>query len=138
MEAHEVKRLAVVVAFLVLAWALPAAASTPSRVRFLQAVNARRPCSPLVATGHRLLSDARAHSREMADAGYIFHSDLALGRWDRVGEVVGVAISWQRLVDLLYNSPEHRRILRDCRYNFMAVGFHREDGTAWLTSRLYG
>lgn len=73
----------------------------------------------------------------MERAGYIYHSTLHLGDWSGVGEVVGVASSWQDLVRALFDSPPHRRILRDCRYDFMAVGFTRTDGTVWLTGRLY-
>jgi hypothetical protein len=107
------------------------------RETFLQDINERRSCAaPLVPTGHRLLTDARAWSREMASTEFR-HSTLDIDDWSRVAEVIGVASSAPELLRLLFQSAPHARILRDCRYDFMAVGFYRRDGTVWLTGRLY-
>jgi uncharacterized protein YkwD len=93
-------------------------------------------CDPLRATGDPLIESARAHSRLMADADRLFHSELNLGDWSLVGEVLGTAERWEPIIDALFHSPEHRRILLDCRYDRIALGFVWRD-SVWLTGRLY-
>lgn len=85
----------------------------------------------------RYLADARKHSRLMASRDRLFHSELELDGWSRVGEVVGTASTWRAILDALFGSPEHRRILLDCRYERVALGFYFGD-RVWLTGRLYG
>lgn len=72
----------------------------------------------------------------MADDGYISHSVLEAGRWRKVGEVVGVGSKWRLILDALFASPEHRRIMLDCEYDVVALGFYFND-LAWLTGRFY-
>ena len=104
---------------------------------FRQSVNDERGCR-LHATGPRLEQEARAWSRQMAAAGDISHSVLEPGKWDRAAEVVGVGPSWRAILDALWESRPHARILRYCGYAKMAVGIYRADGLVWLTARLYG
>jgi uncharacterized protein YkwD len=70
------------------------------------------------------------------EAGTIFHSTLSIGRWNAVGEVVGVGPNWRVLFEALMGSPEHRRIMMDCRYDRAAIGFAR-DASLWVTGRFY-
>jgi uncharacterized protein YkwD len=122
---------------LVLLMCTPAIAS-PRReaLRIINEARETKGCDDLRPANHRLLVSARRWSRRMADASYIFHSTLTLGHWQKVGEVVGVAGSWRFLLDLLFDSPEHRRILLDCDYDRTALGFVFRD-EVWLTGRFY-
>jgi uncharacterized protein YkwD len=127
----------ILVALVLVLVAIPAQAS-PRReaLRIINEARETRGCDDLRPASHKLLASARRWSRRMADAGYIFHSTLRLGHWQKVGEVVGVAGTWRFLLDLLFDSPEHRRILLDCEYDITALGFVFRDGV-WLTGRFY-
>jgi uncharacterized protein YkwD len=72
----------------------------------------------------------------MLRAGHIYHSTLHLGHWSVVGEVVGVSDDWQSLLNALMQSPEHRHVMMDCRYDKVALGFAHGD-RLWLTGRFY-
>jgi uncharacterized protein YkwD len=93
-------------------------------------------CQPLRETRPALVREALQHSRAMAKSGDIYHSELKLGQWSLVGEVVGVGGTVRQVVRALFNSPEHRRILLDCRYDKAAIGIYRDNGV-WLTGRFY-
>lgn len=90
----------------------------------------------LQGTGPAKVKSARRHSREMADAGEIFHSVLHIGHWSEVGEVVGVAPRWATVIDLFFESRPHRHILLDCDFDKIAVGIVFDHG-AWVTGRVY-
>jgi len=107
------------------------------RSRFIDAVNRERGCGDLRSTGKYLTRSARRHSRQMAHQDRLFHSTLRVGHWSKVGEVVGVGPHWQSIFVALMDSREHRRILRDCQYDFIAVGIVSAGGRVWLTGRLY-
>ena len=129
---------ALAVALLVLA--LGGSAEATPRAETRRLVNRERAdvgCDPIAASRYALRK-ARAHSREMAAAGELFHSDLAGETgWTRIGEVIGVDDRWASIVRALFASPEHRRVLLDCRYAVGAFGFVFAGGTVWLTGRLY-
>lgn len=93
-------------------------------------------CNPLVATRDELIIDARRHSREMEAAGYIYHSELELGHWSQVGEVIGMGTTRVGIGNALLQSPPHVAILLDCRYDKIALGWYSPD-EHWLTARLY-
>jgi uncharacterized protein YkwD len=119
------------IALLLIAW-------TP-REGVVHAINEKRVahgCHRLTETGDALIADAKQHSVAMATVGRLFHSELNIGTWSLVGEVVGVAVRWQRIVTLLFESPTHRRILLTCTYDRVAVGLYRTS-SFWLTGRLY-
>jgi hypothetical protein len=107
------------------------------RDRFIDAVNRERGCADLRATGRPLLKKARRHSVQMARQDRLFHSQLQLGRWSKVGEVVGVGPHWQAIFVALMESRRHRFILRDCDFDFIAPGIVESGGRTWLTARLY-
>lgn len=94
-------------------------------------------CGFLKEANDSLVRSARRHSRLMASYGRIFHSVLRIGRWALVGEVVGVGSTVHGIVRAMFNSPEHRRILLDCRYDVMAVGLFFDNDLVWMTGRLY-
>jgi uncharacterized protein YkwD len=128
---------AIVLTATLLTIATPVVASP--RRQALQIINEAREakgCDDLRQANHKLLVSARRWSRRMADAGYIFHSDLELGHWSGVGEVVGTGSRWRQIIDLLLGSSEHRRILLDCEYDITALGFVFRDDV-WLTGRFY-
>lgn len=94
-------------------------------------------CDRLQAAGQSLLDSARLHSRKMARRGYIYHTlHLHLSHWSLVGEVVGVGRSVRQIVRLLFESPPHRKILLDCRYDVAAIGLYFND-QVWMTGRFY-
>lgn len=112
----------------------------PLRSSFIEAVNRERTekgCRALKETGKYLIRSARRHSRKMANQDRLFHSDLHLGRWSQVGEVVGVGPHWQNIFQALMDSREHRRILLGCIYDRIAVGIIESGGRTWLTGRVY-
>ena len=113
-------------------------AGTP-RSNFLTRTNQARAangCTALHEAGDSLILSARLHSRQMAEAGDIYHSVLHLGDWSLVGEIVGVGDSWLSVWRALMGSPEHREIMLDCRYDVVALGFYRND-RLWITGRFY-
>jgi uncharacterized protein YkwD len=132
-------KLGAAVLLAVLAIASSALASPREEVR--GTINEHRvpDCDRLASTNDQLIADAKAHSRQMAAVGSVFHSVLDAVGWSLVGEVVGTGSSWGQVVDALFRSAEHRHILEDCRYDKVAVGIYfAPDGTVWLTGRLYG
>jgi len=72
----------------------------------------------------------------MAATGTLEHSVLELDGWAGVGEVIGTAPHWRTILELLFASSEHRRILLDCDYDITALGFVFNNGV-WLTGRLF-
>lgn len=93
-------------------------------------------CSPLTRAPDALIRDARAHSLLMANLDRLFHSTLHIGQWSLVGEVIGVGSTKIGIIGALFKSPDHRRILLDCRYDKIAIGWYNSD-RIWLTARLY-
>jgi len=75
----------------------------------------------------------------MAMGGGIYHTEVwDTAGWSRAGEVIGTGATWPEIIDALFQSAEHRRVLEDCRYDKIAIGFYfADDGTVWLTARLY-
>ena len=105
-------------------------------LRYINEVRINHDCGRLVHASDALRDDARAHSRQMAHYGRLFHSELHVGHWSLVGEVVGVAQHWHTVLDLLFQSSTHRHILLDCRYDEIAIGYFNND-QVWMTGRLY-
>lgn len=129
-----------VVLFLLMACVLAGVVMAGPRTDTLDLVNERRianGCRRLDLANDALQHDAHAWSVQMAEAGFISHSVLEIGPWSLVGEVVGVGTSIPEITRALFNSPEHRRILLDCRYDVMAVGLYFDNDLVWMTGRLY-
>lgn len=95
---------------------------------------------------HRLrLSDpisrfARRHSRQMAQAGHIFHSDLSFPKpadWTVAGENVGRG-SLRRILRAFMRSPEHRANILNPRFRRIGIGVVFAAGDAWVTEDFIG
>jgi uncharacterized protein YkwD len=88
---------------------------------------------------------AMRHSREMADAGRIFHSSedelreaLAGIEWSYAGENVGVESSLESLQDAFMASPAHRANILRSSYDHAAIGVVVTRDRVWATVVFYG
>lgn len=83
------------------------------------------------------------HSREMARAGYLFHSDdladvLDDVDWSLGGENVGVGSSLADLEAAFMASKPHRRNILEEDFENAAIGVVKSDGNFWVTVIFYG
>ena len=86
-----------------------------------------------VDPGAQLADYAVAQARIMAEDGAISHSDLALfGRFDAVGEIVGVGGDVEAVFSAFLDSPPHRRILLSDRWDKAGIGVVRSDGRTYV------
>ncbi len=88
---------------------------------------------------------AKVHSREMAEAGYLYHStDPQLvgalkGRdWSIGGENVGMGSSLDGLEEAFMDSKPHRKNILRSAFDHAAVGIAKSGGTFWVTVIFYG
>lgn len=86
---------------------------------------------------------AKKHSRDMAQAGYLFHTeDLAAKLkgvdWSIGGENVGVGSDLDGLQDAFMRSKPHRRNILQSRFEHVAIGIVQADDTFWVTVIFYG
>lgn len=88
---------------------------------------------------------ATAHSRAMADRGFLFHSsedDLRVAlegtEWTVAGENVGVGESLDDLEDAFMASAVHRHNILARTYDHAAVGIVADAGRFWVTVVFYG
>jgi uncharacterized protein YkwD len=112
------------------------AARSPER-RFVQMINVTRSGAalPTLDMSDRLSDVARRHSRRMASAGELFHSDLErlLGHGiSLLGENVGYGGSLEQLRDAFMASPPHAHNILGS-FQRTGVGVIRHDGTIWIT-----
>jgi uncharacterized protein YkwD len=128
--------LALVTAFIVAAFAVPAYAGSEGTL--LSRINSSRSSAglPPVETYWDLTDDARAHSGRMMSKGSIYHNpslSSVTSVWQALGENVGVGFDLNRLHDGFMNSSGHRRnILGD--YNYVGIGVKTDDdGAYWVT-----
>jgi uncharacterized protein YkwD len=96
-----------------------------------------------LALNAKLSRYAKQHSQDMADAGYLFHSeDLAVELegldWSMGGENVGVGSSLTDLQDAFMHSKEHRKNILRKVYDHAAIGVVKSDGNLWVTVIFYG
>jgi len=150
MTSLNAKRIAVVLLLcLPLLWGprtdAQAGGSPRYRDRMLQLVNDVRDRNErrLLRVDRKLSRYATRHSREMAEAGYLFHTpDLASkleGRnWSIGGENVGIASSLRAVMGGFMDSPPHRRNILRRGYDHMAVGVVKSAGSFWVTAIFYG
>jgi uncharacterized protein YkwD len=127
-----------------------AAAATPSasagvRGRMLQRLNSVRRAHgehPLRLC-KKVSRDARRHSREMADRGYLFHTKnvpgLLDGRpWSAWGENVAKARSVGSTVRAWMRSSEHRVNILNAQFRRVGVGIFSKGKTLWSTTDFWG
>ena len=86
---------------------------------------------------------AKRHSREMAEAGDLFHTEDLANKlkdvdWSIAGENVGVGASVSDLQDAFMGSKTHRRNILQRRFHDAAIGIVKSDGTLWVTVIFYG
>jgi len=85
---------------------------------------------------------ARKHSRTMAAAGTIFHSDLGETvsglSWSIAGENVGMGPTIKGLHRAFMKSPGHRANVLERRYKRVGVGVIQRDGTIYITILFLG
>jgi uncharacterized protein YkwD len=96
-----------------------------------------------LAMDAKLSRYATKHSREMAHAGYLFHTDDLAGKlkgrdWSMGGENVGVGSSLTDLQAAFMASKTHRRNILKGGYDHAAIGVVRSDGELWVTVIFYG
>ncbi len=86
---------------------------------------------------------AARHSRQMAKAGTLFHTEDLADKlngldWSMGGENVGVGPSLTDLQGAFMGSKTHRRNILQKRYDHAAIGIVKSDGTLWVTLIFYG
>ncbi len=125
----------------------PARAATDLERQMLRLTNADRAAHDV---GRLRLDDVRSakahrHSVAMARFGEIYHTAdpasvyLRGVRWTRWGENVGrVDGDLSVLQEDFMDSPVHRHNILDGRFDRVAIGVARRDGTAWVTLFFYG
>jgi uncharacterized protein YkwD len=94
--------------------------------------------SVVLDPGWRLRRLANEHSRQMADAGRIFHtgslsSRLSFVSWSVAGENVGAGGSMRALFDAFMKSDAHRDNILRRGFRRVGIGVHAQDGFLWVT-----
>ena len=122
-----------------------AAASQDRKEQMLALTNEARAThgKSVLAMNAKLSRYATKHSRAMAAAGSLFHTEdladkLAGLDWSMGGENVGVGPSLTDLQAAFMGSRPHRRNILQKRYDHAAIGIVKSDGTLWVTVIFYG
>lgn len=94
--------------------------------------------SVVLDRGWRLREMADDHSRQMANAGRIFHtvslgSKLTFVSWSVAGENVGAGGSMRALFDAFMKSDAHRDNILLRGFRRVGVGVYAQDGFLWVT-----
>jgi uncharacterized protein YkwD len=110
------------------------------RLDMLGWMNAARSARGEVALyqGWRLRAMADDHSRRMAEAGRIFHTDslgsrLSVVSWTVAGENVGAGLSTRALYDAFMKSQPHRDNILGRGFRRVGIGVYARDGFLWVT-----
>ncbi len=96
-----------------------------------------------LALNAKLSRYAKQHSREMAEAGELFHTPNLADKlngldWSVGGENIGMGPSLEGLQDAFMASKPHRQnILREA-FDHAAIGVVESDGSLWVTVIFYG
>jgi uncharacterized protein YkwD len=115
--------------------ALPTTASavgTPER-RTFQMVNATRRAHDRarVRLAGGLSRSAERHARRMARRQRLSHPDVASGRWDALGYIVGVGPTLRAVHRAFLRSTTHRRVMLG-RWDVVGIGIVRRGGRFWV------
>jgi len=94
--------------------------------------------SVVLDRGWRLREMADEHSKQMANAGQIFHtvslgSKLTFVSWNVAGENVGAGGSMRALFDAFMKSEVHRENILGRGYRRVGIGVYAHDGFLWVT-----
>jgi uncharacterized protein YkwD len=122
-----------------------AAASQARREQMLTLTNEARAThgKSALALNAKLSRYATRHSRQMANAGTLFHTEDLADKlngldWSMGGENVGVGPSLTDLQDAFMGSKIHRKNILQKGYDHAAIGIVKSDGTLWVTVIFYG
>jgi len=136
---------ALLAAFLVVGLVPTADAQTTARHTMLALTNEDRTDREVAGLelNIRLSRVAKRHSREMADAGSIYHSSNLTGAlapydWSIGGENVGSGGSLESLEKAFMASTAHRKNILRKSFDHVGIGVVKRDGTYWVTLIFYG
>lgn len=122
-----------------------AAASEARRDQMLVLTNEARAThdKAVLALNAKLSRYATRHSRQMANAGTLFHTEDLADKlsgldWSMGGENVGVGPSLTDLQEAFMGSKTHRRNILRNGYDHAAIGIVKSDGNLWVTVIFYG
>lgn len=81
---------------------------------------------------------ADQHSKEMAQAGRIYHtanlgSRLRVVSWSVAGENVGAGARIRTLFEAFMDSAPHRANILNRDFRRVGIGVYRDDGIIWIT-----
>jgi uncharacterized protein YkwD len=114
--------------------------SSTSEKKFAKLTNAAREAAGLVKLklDPELSKVARKHTKEMIDAGDLFHTpDDVLGkrvtRWVKLGENVGRGPTVDLLQEAFMESVTHKENILKPGYRFIGVGTKVVDESMWVT-----
>jgi uncharacterized protein YkwD len=92
--------------------------------------------------GARMSRYAERHSRQMRDAGRVFHSDVSFPKpkdWRIAGENVGAGGGILSLHEAFMDSDEHRKNLLRNKYGRVGIGVKTDpSGRLWVTVEFLG
>jgi serralysin len=114
-----------------------ASAGTSREASLLARVNAARTSHGLHAlASNRYLADyARAHARQMAERGGLFHTANfnVVCCWTAVGENIAWNGTVNRVHVSLMNSPPHRANILNGNFRQVGIGIVKYRGQLWVT-----
>ena len=128
---------------LVLALTVPPLRTTPERA-MLRLINQERVDrgKERLVMGKRMARYAERHSRDMREAGRIFHSDVSFPKpktWRIAGENVGAGDGVLSLHEAFMGSDEHRKNLLRNKYGKVGIGVKTDpSGRLWVTVEFLG
>jgi uncharacterized protein YkwD len=118
----------------------PARAASTPEAQMRQLINQERTerGKGALAMNDRMAGIAERHSRDMAEAGTIYHnghlgSDLRFADASGWGENVGMGGSVSRLHGLFMDSAPHRKNVLNGTFDRLGVGVVKRDGTTYVT-----
>jgi uncharacterized protein YkwD len=103
-----------------------------------RAANGRAPLTPVVDATMK----AQAQAEAMANAHYLYHSNLASGidpGWYTIGENVGVGPTVDSVENAFIASPDHRANMLSSSFNEVGIGVATSsDGQVWIAEEFVG
>ena len=137
--------LSLVASVVVGALAPSAEAKLLRREQMLQLMNDKRVTRDVgrLDLSLRLTRIARAHSREMAAEGEIFHTaslsrTLSYATWTVAGENVGAGGGVDSLFEAFMSSAPHRRNILRKGFEHVGIGMVKSGDFLWVTMIFYG
>ena len=92
---------------------------------------------PVLDVRPGMMRRSQEHARAMADAGYLFHSELRLPRGaEWAAEVVGVGGSIRAVVRAWLRSPDHRHLVLRRGADIAGAGIVRDGDRLWMVVQL--